>query len=90
MDAFATLVTSGRIADIVIAVMVIEAVVLITIMRKPAVATLATLLPGAFMMLALRAALSGAGWEMIVLWISASLPAHLADLWLRTKQRAGR
>jgi hypothetical protein len=34
-------------------------------------------------LLALRAALTGANWMMIALWLALSLPAHLADLWRR-------
>lgn len=38
------------------------------------------LLPGALMMLALRAALTGLGWPWIAAWLALSFPAHLADL----------
>lgn len=38
------------------------------------------LLPGALMMLALRAALTGATWPWIALPLAASFPLHLADL----------
>ena len=38
------------------------------------------LLPGALMLLALRAALTGAGWPWIALALAASFPVHLADL----------
>ena len=85
MTLFAALFESGRIADLVIAVMVVEAIALIFVVKRPALATIMAFLPGAFMMLALRAALTDAGWEMVALWITASLPAHLADQWLRTK-----
>jgi hypothetical protein len=85
MTSFAAFVTSGYIADIVITFMAVEAFALIVFLRRPTLPTLATLLPGMFMMLALRAALTGAGWEIVAIWITASLPAHLADLWLRTK-----
>ncbi|MET3827605.1 MULTISPECIES: hypothetical protein [Sphingomonas] len=38
------------------------------------------LLPGAMMLLALRAALTGLAWPWIALALAASFPAHLADL----------
>ena len=38
------------------------------------------LLPGALMLLALRAALTGMAWPWIALALMASFPAHLADL----------
>ena len=85
MTLFAALFESGRIADLVIAVMVVEAIVLIFVLKRPALATVMTLLPGIFMILALRAAITGAGWEIVAIWITASLPVHLADLWLRAK-----
>ena len=65
MTLFAALFESGRIADLVIAVMVVEAIVLIFVLKRPALATVMTLLPGIFMILALRAAITGAGWEIV-------------------------
>lgn len=44
------------------------------------------LLAGAFLLLALRCALTGAGWLWIALWLLAALLAHVADIvgrWLR-------
>jgi hypothetical protein len=38
------------------------------------------LLPGALLLLALRAALTGQAWPWIALALAASFPAHLADL----------
>ena len=38
------------------------------------------LLAGAFLLLALRAALTGAPWPSIAIWLLAALIAHLADL----------
>lgn len=38
------------------------------------------LLPGALMLLALRAALTGMAWPWIALALAASFPVHLADL----------
>ena len=44
------------------------------------------LLPGALMMLALRAALTGMGWPWIALALAASFPAHLADISRRPRR----
>lgn len=38
------------------------------------------LLAGAFLLLALRAALTGAPWSRVALWLVAALAAHLVDL----------
>ncbi|WP_232089654.1 hypothetical protein [Sphingomonas sp. HMP6] len=44
------------------------------------------LLPGALMLLALRAALTGGGWPWIALALAASFPAHLADIARRPRR----
>ena len=61
-------------------VLLAEAAWLIRVRNWPARAALPRLLPGALMMLALRAALTGAGWPWIALALALSYPAHLADL----------
>lgn len=38
------------------------------------------LVPGALMIVALRGAMTGAGWQWIALPLLLSFPAHLADL----------
>ena len=59
--------------------MVIEATALIAMKRRPMTVIL-TILPGAAMMLALRAAITGASWHWVAIWLTVSLPLHLADL----------
>ena len=59
--------------------MAVEAIILI-MMKRPAITVALTILPGAVMMLALRAALTGAGWQWVAIWLTVSLPLHLADL----------
>ena len=44
------------------------------------------LLPGAMMLLALRAALTGMAWPWIALALAASFPVHLADLARRPRR----
>jgi hypothetical protein len=81
-------VLSGHIVDLILAVLVAELLTAAFWRRRGDVrARIATLgiaaLPGAFLLLALRAALNGAGWAWIALWLAASFPAHLLDLWRR-------
>ena len=73
----AALFASGRAVDIVLAVLAVEAVWL-TLRRRTDV--LPALLPGALILLALRAALTGAPWWAVAGWLALSLPAHLYDL----------
>lgn len=70
----------GHAADVVLAVMVAEFAWLVTRGGWGAGAAALRLLPGALMILALRAALVGASWPWIALAVAASFPVHLADL----------
>ncbi len=78
-------IASGRIVDVVIAVTIVEAVMLIALHRRtgrglaPA-DVLGTLAAGLCLMLALRAALTGAAWGWIVLWIALSGVFHAIDM----------
>ncbi len=76
MEAF---FTSGHAVDLVLAFMAVEAIALIA-MKRRALTVILTILPGAVMMLALRAALLSAGWQWVAIWLTVSLPLHLADL----------
>ena len=76
---FAAFFTSGHAVDLVLAFMAVEAIILVMMKRAPLTVAL-TMLPGAMMMLALRAALTGAGWQWVAIWLTVSLPLHLADL----------
>ena len=83
MDA---LFASGRIIDAVLLLVAVEASILAWIGRRrglPLASLLANLASGAALMLALRAALVGAGWIAVAGWMLAGLIAHLADLSLR-------
>jgi hypothetical protein len=76
---------SGRVVDLLLAFMVLEAVALWAYRRAsgrgiPSIAVAASLASGACLLLALRAALTTAGWEWIALWLTAALAAHLTDL----------
>ncbi len=74
------LFASGRAVDIVLAVMLVEVVVLIARRRQAATTVALAFLPGALILLAARAALTGAGWPVVAAWLAASFPAHLADV----------
>jgi hypothetical protein len=69
---------SGRAADLVLLFMAIEFVVLSR--RRAMVDVLFAIAPGACLILALRAALTGSNWIWIAAPLAVSLPFHLADL----------
>jgi hypothetical protein len=79
------LVASGRVVDVIIVFMALEALALHIYHRRtshgPAPAdTLLMLLAGLCLLLALRAALTGSSWLWIAAFLAAALVAHLADL----------
>lgn len=81
------LFASGHIVDLILAGVLAEAVLLVILCRSlrrfaPFAATLAA---GAALMLALRAALTGAPWPTIAGWMLLGLAAHAADLALRRR-----
>lgn len=76
----AALFASGHAVDIVLAVIAAEFVLLVTRFGWPPGRAMLRLLPGALMLLGLRAALVGAPWVWIALPVTASLPIHLLDL----------
>ncbi len=82
------LLSSARVAEAILGLMALELIALLALRRRlgrgpsPA-AILVTLLAGAFLLLALRAALSGAAWPWLAIWLVAALLAHVADLLLR-------
>ena len=79
------LFASGHAADLVLVVLGLEAAWL-KLRRGWGWEAIAALLgPAALMMLALRAALVGAGWMWIAAPLAASLPLHLMDLGARLK-----
>lgn len=83
MDEF---FTSGRAVDVVLAVLVIEGMILIWRGRR-ALNVFAALVPAVLMMVALRAALTGADWPWIAVPLAAAFPVHLLDLKLRRLSR---
>lgn len=74
------LFAQGHAADLVLAVMAAELAALMMLGGWRPRDALLRLLPGALMIVALRAALVGAGWQWVALALALSFPAHLADL----------
>jgi hypothetical protein len=75
--------TTGRAADLALAVIVIEAVALLYLggaWRR----AVPNLMAGACLLLALRWALTGAHWSWMAVALTASLIPHAFDMWLRT------
>jgi uncharacterized integral membrane protein len=82
-------VVSGRAVDVVLLVIAIEFVVLVVLAREDraqaAMKWFFALMPGVLLLVALKAALVGAGWPWVTLWIAASFPFHLIDLMRRRR-----
>ena len=94
-DAMAALFASGRIVDAILALVALEAVALLVWRRMrghgpSASALLVNLASGAALMLAVRAALTGAAWTVVALFLLGlvALVAHGADLALRLRDTA--
>ena len=82
------LFASGRIADLILELMVIEAAALTILLRvlgrRHAVADLLpNLAAGACLLLALRGALTSSPWPLIAAALVAALVSHLVDLYQR-------
>jgi hypothetical protein len=87
------LFASGRIIDAILVLVAIEAAFLLAWRartgRGPApLPLLCNLASGASLMLALRAALTGAAWPAVAACLVASLVAHLSELALRLRADA--
>ena len=86
----ADLFASGRVIDLILALMLVEGLAL-TLYRHftkrgiEPLDLLANFLAGGFLLLALRNALVMAGWMPVALCLSAALLAHFADLARRWK-----
>jgi hypothetical protein len=77
----ATLFASGHIVDFILALIAIEFLALSVYLRRFVWREFAgNLLSGACLLLALRAALSGAGFPLIGLFLFLGFLCHLADL----------
>ena len=80
----ASLIESGRIVDLIVVLVIVEAIALCVISlrtrRGPRVPDIVSnLAAGLFLLLALRAALSGAAWPWIAAMLAAAGLAHVVD-----------
>lgn len=71
---------SGHAVDLVLAVMALEAIVLIVRKRSNSLGIALAILPGAMILLGVRAALIGAAWQWVALALAAAFPFHIADI----------
>ncbi len=84
------LFASGRIVDLILLLVAIEAIGLIVYRRVTGsgiegLHLLIALIPGICLLFALRGALTGEAWPSIALWLAAALLTHLGDLWRRRR-----
>lgn len=91
-DVLSGLVQSGRIVEIALGLIAVELAVLTWARARARSAGLlldlglvAHLAAGAFLLLALRAALTGASWDVVPGWLLGGLVAHLVDLVARIR-----
>jgi len=85
------LFSNGRIVDFILALVIVEAAVLLTYKFMtgrgvPAAGLLTNLLAGSFLLLALRSALTESYWTGTAAWLAAALVAHVADLFQRWRR----
>jgi hypothetical protein len=84
------LISSGRIVDLIVCVMIVEGLLLTVLQRRlgfelPLSRIIPMLLAGLFLLLALRVSLQGGSWTWIALWLLAALIAHMLDLVARLR-----
>lgn len=87
----AELFASGRLVDFILVVVVLEASVLLWYWARARrgiapLDLLPNLCAGAFLLLALRATLTGDGWMIASLCLSAAGLAHLTDVYRRWRR----
>lgn len=89
----ASLFTTGRVADLVVGLMLLEYGVLALLYRRtgrgvPPPELAASLAAGAALLLALRSSLMGEPWRHLAVWLLLALCAHL--LYVRLRWNRGR
>ncbi len=77
------LLTSPHLIDLILLFTVVEAVVVVRLRILSPSGIARILLPGAFVMIALRAALADSAWPWVPLALAFALVAHLFDLFGR-------
>lgn len=88
METLGGLFASGRMIDLILVLVVAEAIALTVLwMRTGRGVSPRKLLPnlasGVALMLAVRAALTGAPWTQVALFLTVSFAAHVADIAVR-------
>jgi hypothetical protein len=83
MKRLQAVLVSPHLIDCILAFTVIEGFVVARWRRRSATDVAAMLLPGIFLLLAVRAALAGAAWPWVPAALAVALVAHLADLCVR-------
>ncbi|MBZ8132231.1 hypothetical protein [Afifella sp. IM 167] len=83
-----TFFSSGLVVDAIAALMLVEGIALFLWRRRTGrgiapLDLLANLAAGLFLLLALRAALTGAGWPAVALFLALGGLAHVADMMRR-------
>jgi len=79
---------SGRIIDVILLLVAVEAIALLAWRRARVGPLLVGLLPGVALMLAIRAALTHAAWPWVAAALGAALALHLLDM--RNRVRGAR
>jgi anti-sigma factor RsiW len=85
------LFASGRIAELIAGLVAIEAIALgLVFMRAGRAARvpslLANLAAGGALLMALRAAIVGSGWQSVGIFLGLAFAAHIADVALRWRE----
>lgn len=88
----AELFASGRVIDCILGLMLLELLAMVWWRHRSGhglalTEALATLGAGAALLLALRAALAGSGWQQPAMWLLVALGAHVADIIMRLARR---
>ncbi|HEX7533321.1 MAG TPA: hypothetical protein VF340_08795 [Methyloceanibacter sp.] len=90
VEALTGLFANGKIVDLVVVFVVLEAIALAIYRRATGrgltlIDTAVMMLPGVFLLLALKAALADKPWTTIAMLLGLALVAHLGDLWRRIR-----
>ena len=84
-SALDALFTSGRVADLILALLAVEVAILFIYHRTTGrgiapIDLIMNNLAGAGLVLALRSALTGGAWTSVGAWLAAAFVAHISDV----------
>jgi hypothetical protein len=80
------LLTSPHWIDLIMGLTLLEGVFLVRWRRMRLPTVIAILLPGLFLLLAVREALAGAAWPWVPAGLTGALLAHFFDMWMRFRR----